>query len=113
MNKKERRSSYRIPYAGQVLVLWEDGNDSRYMQGKCLDVSERGMRIEVPGPIPLRTRIIVRIERINLSGSASVRHVRRSGNYYLLGLEMSQELKCQALASAHDLSAIRLPAPVA
>jgi hypothetical protein len=94
MARKERRRTDRIPYVGPVVVWWEDEHgDSNYVRGKCLDVSERGMRIEVPKRIPVRTWVVLRAERINLGGSASVRHVGRSGSHYIVGLEMCQVLK--------------------
>ena len=108
MSKKDQRRSYRIRYLGPALVSWEGEENAsdgpKYMQGRCLDVSEGGMRIEVPKPIPTRTPILLRAERINVSGSASVRYVRRSATQYILGLELSQELKRQALASVSEAS---------
>ena len=71
----------------------------RFAQAKCLDVSENGMRVEGPVPVPLRTNILVRAERIHLSGSAVVKHVARYGAKYILGLEMSQALQQKTLAA--------------
>jgi hypothetical protein len=60
--------------------------------GKCIELSESGARVEVPVNIPVRTRIQLNAERINLAGSASVRHVARRGAKYILGLELSESM---------------------
>ena len=67
------------------------------MTGKCLDVSEEGIRVEVPEPIPARTNVMLRAEQMNLTGSAIVKHVERQGLSYFLGLELSQALLARTL----------------
>lgn len=71
----------------------------RFAHVKCVDVSEGGMRVEGPVPVPLRANILLRAERIHLSGSAVVKHVARYGAKYILGLEMSHALQEKTLAA--------------
>lgn len=56
------------------------------------------MRLQVTEPIPLRSRVSMRADRINLAGSATVRHVARRGSKYIVGLNLSQALRDQAVA---------------
>jgi hypothetical protein len=98
MPKKEIRRHPRIPFFGRVRISWVDSQGcSRYMMGKCLDVSEEGIRVEVPEPIPARTNVMIRAEQINLTSPAVVKHVERQGLSYFLGLELSQALLARTL----------------
>ena len=67
------------------------------MTGKCLDISEEGIRVEVPESIPARTNVMLRAEQLNLTGSAIVKHIERQGLSYFLGLELSQALLARTL----------------
>ncbi len=67
-------------------------------QGRSLDVSEDGLRIDLPEPIPLHSTVSLRAESIDLAGSATVKHVSRRGTKIVLGLELSQALRDRALA---------------
>ncbi len=66
---------------------------TRYALAKCLDVSERGIGLEVAMPIPVHSILSVRADTIKLGGSATVRHVGRRTNGYILGLNLSQPLR--------------------
>jgi hypothetical protein len=83
-----------------VRISWEDAYGLRkYAQARCLDVSEDGLLIEVPEPIPLHSTVSLRAEAIKLAGSGTVKHVTRRGTkVVLVGLELSHALRDQALA---------------
>jgi hypothetical protein len=99
MPKKDIRRHVRIPYLGAVNISWEDAQGLRkYAHGKFLDVSENGLRIEVPETVPLHSTVSLRAEAIKLAGSATVKHVARRGTKIVLGLELSQAQREQALA---------------
>ena len=98
--KKDARRHPRIPYLGRVRISWEGAEGvPKYTQGKCLDVSEGGMRIEVSEAIPAHSRVLVQADRINLGGSASVKHVARQGSKYVVALELHQALRDLTLNS--------------
>jgi PilZ domain len=106
MSERNIRRHQRIPYIGPVRISWQesDGPPS-YIQGKCLDVSKGGLRVESPQPIPARTLISLRAERLSLSGSATVRHAQRRGAKYILGLELNAALLERTLALAEQAAA--------
>jgi hypothetical protein len=98
-SKKDTRRHTRIPFLGAVRISWEDAHGLRkYAQGRCLDVSEDGLRIDAPEPIPLHSTVSLRAEAIDLAGSATVKHVARRGTKIVLGLELSHALRDRALA---------------
>lgn len=112
MSSKDSRRHRRIPYLGPIQISWESYGQTRFAQGKCLDISENGLRIEVPIPVPVRTSIVLRAERIQLSGSATVRYSTRYGAKYILGIEMSQVLQEKTLAAIREPWALRTPGVV-
>jgi PilZ domain-containing protein len=94
---KDARHQQRVPYAGPIRIGWSDSSgETKYTQGKCVDISEGGLRIEVPVAIPAGTRLILNADRIKVSGSASVKAVTRRGGRFILGLELSQKLSALA-----------------
>ena len=91
ISPKNRRQHERLPYCGPVRISWEDEQGLvRYSHAKLLDISEDGLRIEVAEPIAVRSRLLLRADRINFSGSATVRSVAWRGCKYILGLSLSQ-----------------------
>jgi hypothetical protein len=87
---KNIRRHRRIPYVGPVRISWDDRGQPRFALAKCLDISEAGLCIESPEPVPTGATIQVGADRIKLAGSAMVKHVVRNGSKYLLGVELTQ-----------------------
>src|SRR5579864_4548026 len=111
---KEARRHRRIPYTGPIRIGWTDASGSpRFAMAKCIEVSESGIRVEVPVNIAARTTLQINAERIKLAGSATVKHVVRHGAKYLLGLELSQSLNEKAAAALREPWALRHETPVA
>ena len=100
MFKKENRQHQRIPYFGSARISWEDERGlTRYAHAKCLDVSNQGLRIEVGEPIPVRSRLLLRANLMDVGGSATVRYTAWSRCKYILGLNLSHTLHDDALAA--------------
>jgi hypothetical protein len=92
MIPKNRRRFRRIPQVRPVRIGWEEQGEQRFAIGRCLDLSEVGMRIEIAQPVTRGARIMIAAEHIKFSGSASVRHVIRLGSRYMLGAELTQPI---------------------
>ena len=91
ISKRDRRQHERLPYCGPVRISLENEQGVvRYAHAKCLDVSEHGLRIELAEPLLVRTVLLLRADRINFSGSATVRSVALRGCKYTVGLNLSQ-----------------------
>jgi hypothetical protein len=110
---KEGRRHRRIPYAGPIRLSWSDpSGNPRFAMGKCIEVSESGLRVEVPANIPERTILQLNAERIKFAGSSTVRHTERHGAKYILGLELSQSMTEKAVAAIREPWALRSETPV-
>lgn len=105
---KDGRRHQRIPYAGPIRLSWTDNTGApKFATGKCIEVSEAGIRIEVPVNISNRTVVQLNAEKIKFAGSSSVRHVERHGTKYILGLELSQSMTQKAIAALREPWALR------
>jgi hypothetical protein len=100
MSERENRQHQRIPYCGSARISWEDERGlTRYAQAKCVDVSKEGLRIELSEPIPVRSRLLLRADLLDVGGSATVRYTAWSRCKYILGLNLSHTLNDDALAA--------------
>lgn len=97
---------------GIIEVSWmEAGADPRFARGRCLDASVDGLRLEFPVALPVRATVTLRMTRIDVSGSASVRHVRRTGMKFVIGFEFSQHLRQQVARNIMTLQPVSPPDP--
>lgn len=97
---KESRRNNRVRCAGPISLSWDDERgQTRYASGKCIDISEAGLRVELKESIPVRTRVAFRMEAINESGSGTVRHATRRNMKVVIGLALSHPLTKQILQS--------------
>jgi hypothetical protein len=103
-SSKDGRRHRRLPMIGPVRLAWESGGETKFALGKCVDISEGGMRIEVLVPIPLQTALMMSADRIQLSGAATVRHLVPRRAKYLVGLELCGSLYGKALAAIRAVS---------
>lgn len=79
-------------------ISWEDQGEACFAAGRCIDLSEDGMRVEVARQIRPGARLLIAAERLKLSGAASVRHAQRYGGKYLLGLQLTQAMPAGKIA---------------
>ncbi|MEZ5353593.1 MAG: PilZ domain-containing protein [Bryobacteraceae bacterium] len=78
----------------KVRLMWTgEGGQSLYARARCVDISQSGMRVDCPEPIPVRTFVNFQIDGTKFEGSASVRSCGRQGLRHLLGLEFGSGLK--------------------
>ncbi|MCU1339604.1 MAG: hypothetical protein JWO19_5185 [Bryobacterales bacterium] len=98
----ESRRHPRVQYAGLVFISWKTFQGERnYALGKCLDVSELGVGLELSIRIPVGSFVRIRAYGLNLDGSATVRHIRRRDGRYFVGLELSEALQTEILADLY------------
>jgi hypothetical protein len=103
MPRKDIRRYPRIPCTLPVRLAWThaDGTD-RYGRGKCRDISPTGLRIDTLETIPAQSYVNVRVETLDVAGSARVRYMRRSGAGNVIGLELNQKVRQQLLDALRD-----------
>jgi hypothetical protein len=63
------------------------------LMGKCVNVSESGMRVELKDRLQTRSYVSFQIEKPRFEGTASVRSESRSRNGWQYGLEFSGGLR--------------------
>ena len=88
------RRHARAETSSPVRIVWQDKTGSdKYVNGKSLDVSTSGMRIEVAEPIDRGIYVTVQCTALDVHGRASVRSCNRKGLKFILGLEFSGGLE--------------------
>jgi len=88
------RKVARSPINARVRLVWDDERGtSRMCYGKCVDISEKGLRVQLDESIPVRSYVQFEIREMNFRGSASVRFMGRKGMRNEVGLEFSQSVQ--------------------
>ena len=93
-----KRRYDRYAAAGFAQISWiTTSGEPRLQRVRCLDVSERGLRVQCSEMIPLRASVTVQPESefIKVPGQGSVRYCARSRGSYEVGLEFADSLKFQ------------------
>ena len=77
---KDCRRHPRRSVAAQVAVMWEnDDGTAQWAWGRCLDVSESGVRFDVSQVIPAYKAVYVRITELGIDTYGVVRHSSAHG----------------------------------
>jgi hypothetical protein len=97
----ELRRQPRADVSSPVRLVWQDrsGGDC-FMNGRALNVSTSGMRVEAAAPIDKQTYVTVECAALGVHGRASVRSCARKGTKYVVGLEFSAGLKWKPVVSS-------------
>jgi hypothetical protein len=90
----ELRRHARAEKSSPVQIVWQDRSGADvFVNGRSLDVSPSGIRVEVSAPIDKQTYVTIQCVALSLHGRASVRTCTRKGQKYILGLEFSAGLQ--------------------
>src|SRR6266852_5242276 len=92
--KGNLRRHHRTQARSVVQLVWKDhlGNE-KYTKARTLDISQSGMRVEVPEQIPKRSYVTFRAAELSLHGTGSVRTCHGKGLKYVIGVEFSAGMK--------------------
>ena len=103
MPGRERRRNERIPCTLPVRLTWtdEDGKDF-YARGNCRDISFDGLRVETTETIPAHSYVNLRVEKVDVAGSARVRYLRRGGARNVVGLELGEKVRERLLEALRE-----------
>jgi hypothetical protein len=99
LKRKDLRRSRRYDVDGDTLrVSWLglNGELKVIQQARVLNVSEEGMAFELPEPAQLVSRVKLQSDKHKLLGEGTVRHCRRVGSKYVVGVEFSDGLRWRA-----------------
>ena len=65
---------------------------------RVLNISEEGIAVEIPEPAQLVSRVKLQADKHRLLGEGTVRHCRRVGAKYIIGIEFVDGLRWRAPA---------------
>src|SRR5262245_54155648 len=92
LKRKDLRQHRRYAVENTFLrVAWLDTNGSLKMahDARVLNISECGIAIELPEAAQLLSRVKLQSEKHGLLGQGAVRHCRRVGTKYVVGIEFT------------------------
>src|SRR6185436_18331374 len=96
LKRKDLRRCRRYAVDGATLrVSWLglNGTLKVVQQARVLNISEEGMAFELPEPAQLVTRVKLQSDKHRLLGEGTVRHCRRVGSKYVVGVEFVDPLR--------------------
>ena len=99
LKRKDLRRCRRYVVEGATLrVSWlsVSGELKVVHHARVLNISEEGIAFELPEPAQLVTRVKLHSDKHRLLGEGTVRHCRRVGSKYVVGVEFSDGLRWRA-----------------
>ena len=98
LKRKELRRHRRYAVdTGVLQVSWLDMEGKMKMtRSRGLNISEGGMCIELPDPAAPMSLVRFQSSRFKVMGSGAVRHCRRAGSRFIVGLEFVDGLSWRA-----------------
>lgn len=70
----ELRRSRRMFVEDPIVVSWQDGGHPRQLPGRCLDISNGGIKLAVEGSVPVSTPVRVKLHTLFPLADGVVRH---------------------------------------
>jgi hypothetical protein len=84
-----KRRAARRPLEAPIDLQWNaEGGDKRLESCRLIDISDTGVRIELPEALPLLQHVLVRMPALNISALAQVKHCEWTSNAYTAGLSL-------------------------
>ena len=95
LKRKDLRQSRRYALdAGTIKVSWLDVTGAMKMtRTRGLNISEGGIAIELPEAAMPLSLVQFQSDRFNIRGAGYVRHCRREGSRFVVGLEFAEGLR--------------------
>src|SRR5262249_17945497 len=92
--KDMRRHRRYLVNSGILQIFWLDTSGKMKMtRSRAINISESGMAVELPEPAMPLSMLRFQSERLKLMGTGAVRHCRRVGTKYIVGLEFTEGLR--------------------
>ena len=95
LGRRDLRRKDRWPCDHTLSVMWRDASgEDKFAQAKALNISEFGLRLQMPEALPRQTYLTINAQKLGLIGYASVRHCTRiHGSKFAIGVEFTAGLK--------------------
>jgi hypothetical protein len=93
--RHDLRRQDRQPCEHKITVTWRDaGGENKFAIARAIDISESGIRLQMPEAPPLHTYVMIRATKLGLLGNASIRYcVRTAASKYAVGAEFTAGLR--------------------
>jgi hypothetical protein len=92
--RHDLRRQERRPCEHNVTIIWRDARgDNKFANARAVDISESGIRLQMPEAPPVHTYVTLRATKLGLLGNASVRYcLRTTPSKYAVGAEFTAGL---------------------
>ena len=89
----EQRKHKRFAFSSRVEISWVDARHVQHSAaGTGVNFSIYGMLVRVSVPVPTRTEITIRVDDVEVSRKASVRHCCQVQSWFQIGLKFDGTL---------------------
>jgi hypothetical protein len=95
----ERRRHERYKFHGAVTITWTGAAGQTSCIGNSFNSSTYGLMTEASQSIPVGTRTAVQLDGTDERVEAIVRHCRKHGAWYRIGLQLTAVLPQSGVAS--------------
>jgi len=86
--EREQRHKPRQEVDCEVVLSWQDDEGTQFIRARGSDLSPDGVSIDAEQPLAVGARVFVRAPYFGLASSAAVRHCRKRGARYIIGLKL-------------------------
>ncbi len=100
----ERRRHNRYKFHGSVTISWMSAAGQTSCVGNSINSSTYGLMTEASQSIPVGTRAAVQLDGSDETVEAIVRHCRKHGAWYRIGLQLAAVLPQAAQSVSSNYS---------
>src|SRR5258708_11256044 len=95
LRRNDLRRSRRYTTAETIRVSWMglDGTLRTVPHARVINISEGGIAVEIPEAAQAISRVKLQADKHHLLGEGTVRHCRRAGVQYVIGVEFVDGLR--------------------
>jgi hypothetical protein len=94
--RAEHRSAKRLPVDYRFSIYSNDADGQRYIPARGINMSRSGALVETEEPVSIGSVVSIKVNKLGLMGSASVRHCTTNGGRFRIGLHFPSPLtQCQ------------------
>jgi hypothetical protein len=106
MSRHDMRRENRRSCAQPVGIMWRDAaGDDKFMNAPVRDISESGLGLQIPEPVPVRSFVTLCADKLGLHGQASVRYCSHKGINYSIGVEFTGSMRWKTEAEQEQEAA--------
>lgn len=92
VRRAEHRSAKRLPVDYRFSIYSNEQTGQRYIPARGVNMSRSGALVEAEEPVSIGSTVAVKINKLGLMGSASVRHCTIKSGRFRIGLHFPNPL---------------------